>query len=73
MNADGTQRVQLTDFPATAFYPSISPDGETIFFSAKQASGFEIYSISVNGGKAVKLTNGIGSLYAPELSPKRVF
>jgi tol-pal system beta propeller repeat protein TolB len=69
MNADGTQHAQLTDFPATAFYPSISPDGETIYFSAKGASGFEIYSISVNGGKAMKLTNGIGSLYAPELSP----
>ena len=69
MNADGTNRTQLTDFEATAFYPSISPDGNTIYFSAKQPSGFEIYSISVNGGKAKKLTNGIGSLYAPELSP----
>jgi len=69
MNADGTNRIQLTGFNATAFYPSISPDGTTIYFSAKQAGGFEIYSISVNGGKAVKLTDGIGSLYAPELSP----
>jgi len=69
MNADGTNRTQLTNFDATAFYPSISPDGTTIYFSAKQPGGFEIYSISANGGKAKKLTNGIGSLYAPELSP----
>jgi len=69
MNADGTNRTQLTDFDATAFYPSISPDGTTIYFSAKQPSEFDIYSISVDGGKATKLTNGIGSLYAPELSP----
>jgi hypothetical protein len=69
MNADGTQRVQLTDFPATAFYPSISPDGNTVYFSAKQTSGFEIYSISVDGGEAQRLTEDIGSLYAPELSP----
>src|SRR4029079_16416106 len=27
MNADGTGRKQLTNFPATAFYPSLSPDG----------------------------------------------
>ncbi len=69
MNADGANHTQLTGFNATAFYPSISPDGTTIYFSAKQQSGFEIYSISVNGGKATKLTDGIGSLYAPELSP----
>ena len=69
MNADGTNRVQLTDFPATAFYPSISPDGKTIYFSSRQSGNFEIYSISVDGGNAKKLTNDIGSLYAPELSP----
>jgi len=69
MNADGTNRTQLTNFDVTAFYPSISPDGTTIYFSAKQPGGFEIYSISADGGKAKKLTNGIGSLYAPELSP----
>ena len=69
MNADGTQRTQLTDFDATAFYPSVSPDGSTVYFSSRQSGGFEIYSISVNGGKAKKLTNDIGSLYGPELSP----
>ncbi|MBK9925795.1 MAG: PD40 domain-containing protein [Anaerolineales bacterium] len=69
MSADGTNRVQLTDFKATAFYPSISPDGSTVYFSSKQDGGFEIYSISVDGGEAQRLTNDIGSLYAPELSP----
>ncbi|MCK6585869.1 MAG: hypothetical protein L6Q49_22415, partial [Anaerolineales bacterium] len=49
MNADGTNRVQLTDFQATAFYPSISPDGNTIYFSSRQSGGFEIYSMDVNG------------------------
>jgi tol-pal system beta propeller repeat protein TolB len=69
MNADGTRRTQLTNFNATAFYPSISPNGDTVYFSSKQGGGFEIYSISVNGGDAHKMTNDIGSLYAPELSP----
>jgi tol-pal system beta propeller repeat protein TolB len=69
MNADGTNRVQLTDFQMTAFYPSISPDGKTIYFSSKQSGGFEIYSILGNGGDAKRLTKDIGSLYAPELSP----
>ncbi|HSG44456.1 MAG TPA: DPP IV N-terminal domain-containing protein [Anaerolineales bacterium] len=69
MNADGTQRIQLTDFSATAFYSSVSPDGTTVYFSSRHSGGYEIYSISVDGGSTEKLTNNIGSLYAPELSP----
>jgi len=69
MNADGSGRRQLTNFPATAFYPSLSPDGQTIYFSSNQSGTFEIYSIDINGNGLQKLTNGIGSLYAPELSP----
>ena len=69
MNADGTGREQLTDFQATAFYPSISPDGQTIYFVSKQSGGFEIYSMDINGGGLTRLTKNIGSLYAPELSP----
>jgi len=69
MNADGTDRVQLTNFDATAFYPSISSDGQTIYFSSRKSGRFEIYSMDINGKHVQKLTNGIGSLYAPELSP----
>ena len=69
MNADGTGREQLTDFDATAFYPSLSPDGQTIYFSSKRSGGFEIYSIGINGDGLQRLTRDIGSLYAPELSP----
>ena len=69
MNADGTGRKQLTDFPATAFYPSLSPDGQTVYFSSNQSGNFEIYSIDINGNGLQQLTNKIGSLYAPELSP----
>jgi TolB protein len=69
MNADGTGRKQLTNFPATAFYPSLSPDGQTIYFASNQSGSFEIYSIDINGNSLQRLTNKIGSLYAPELSP----
>lgn len=69
MNADGTGRKQLTNFPATAFYPSLSPDGQTVYFASNQSGTFEIYSIDINGNGLERLTNGIGSLYAPELSP----
>jgi TolB protein len=69
MNADGIGRRQLTDFQATAFYPSLSPDGETVYFSSRQSGSFEIYSIDINKNNLQRLTNGLGSLYAPELSP----
>ncbi|MCE9645772.1 MAG: DUF5050 domain-containing protein [Chloroflexi bacterium] len=69
MNADGTGRRQLTNMEATAFYASISPDGETIYFSSRRSGGFEIYSIDINGDGMQRLTREIGSLYAPELSP----
>lgn len=69
LNADGSGRKQLTDLKATAFYASVSPDGQTIYFSSKDTGNFEIYSVSVNGDNLQKLTKNIGALYAPELSP----
>ena len=69
MNADGTERKQLTYLDSTSFYPSLSPDGQTIYFVSKRSGGFEIYSIRINGKDLQRLTRNIGSLYAPELSP----
>jgi TolB protein len=69
MNADGSGRRQLTNFTSTAFYPSLSPDGQTVYFSSRESGNFEIYSMDINGNGLRQLTNQIGSLYAPELSP----
>src|SRR4030095_5478826 len=69
MNADGSGRRQLTNSPTTSFYPSLSPAGQTGYFSSNQSGTFEIYSIDISGNGLQRLTNGIGSLYAPELSP----
>jgi TolB protein len=69
INSDGSGRKQLTNFKATAFYPSVSPDGQTIFFSSRDFGNYEIYSIDINGNNLQKITNNIGALYAPELSP----
>jgi len=69
MNADGSGRRQLTNLPSTAYYASLSPDGQTVYFSSNQSGTFEIYSIGIDGSALRRLTNGLGSLYAPELSP----
>ncbi|HEX2997710.1 MAG TPA: DUF5050 domain-containing protein [Anaerolineales bacterium] len=67
MNADGSGRKQLTDFDATSFYPSLSPDGKTIYFSRKGGM-FDIYSMNIRGKELRRVVAGIGSLYAPERS-----
>ena len=69
MNADGTGRKQLTNFKSTAFYASLSSDGQTIYFVSNQTGTFEIYSMDINGNGLKRLTQTIGSLYAPQLSP----
>jgi dipeptidyl aminopeptidase/acylaminoacyl peptidase len=70
MNADGSQRRQLTDIQATNFYPSLSADGETIVFSSRRDGNFDIYLMDINGGNLQQLTDRIGNCYAPEISPK---
>jgi tol-pal system beta propeller repeat protein TolB len=69
MKADGTGQTQITKLEATTFYASLSPNGETIYFSSRQSGNFEIYSISVSAKNMKRLTKGIGTLFAPELSP----
>lgn len=69
MNADGTDRRQLTDFDATSFYASLSPEGDTIYFSSRQGGSFDIYSMNLRGRGLRRITGGIGSSYAPERSP----
>lgn len=68
MNADGSGRRQLTEFDATAFYASISPEGGMIYFSHKGGT-FDIYSMNLRGKELRRVAGGIGSLYAPERSP----
>ena len=72
MNADGSGRRQLTNFEATSFYPSLSSDGDTIYFSSRQTGNFEIYSMNLRGRGLRRLTGGLGGLYAPERGEERI-
>ena len=69
MNGDGSDRKRLTTAEGTAFYSSLSPDGDTVYFSSRMSGNYEIYSINTKGRGLERLTAHIGSLYAPELSP----
>jgi len=68
MNADGSDHKRLTNFEGTSFYASISPGGDTIYFSSRMNGSFDIYSLNTKGRGLQRLTAGIGSSYAPELS-----
>jgi Tol biopolymer transport system component len=69
MNANGTERKQLTDFQATSFYASLSSDGDSIYFSSRESGTYDIYSINPRGRGLRRLTKNIGGAYAPERSP----
>ncbi|MBN1303507.1 MAG: PD40 domain-containing protein [Anaerolineales bacterium] len=70
MNADGSGYRRLTtDNGRRHFYPSIAPDGQSVVFSAfRDENIYEIYEVSLDG-VLTKVTDGLGVLTAPEISP----
>ena len=72
MNADGSNYRRLTtEDDVRHFYPSISPDGKSVVYSAfnKQSGHFDIYEIDLVNDEAKALTYAFGDLNAPEISP----
>lgn len=70
MNADGTGLKQLTFDYVRHFYPSMSPDGKSVVYSAyREDNVFEIYEVNIATGNIKRLTNRLGVLTAPEISP----
>jgi Tol biopolymer transport system component len=71
MDADGSnQRRLTTDNRAKHFYPSLAPDGLSVVFSSNLSGkgNYEIYEMDLLGNPR-QLTQGIGILTAPEISP----
>jgi Tol biopolymer transport system component len=71
MNADGTGFRRLTtDDTKQHFYPSLSPDGESVIYAAfVDVNNYEVFEMSIVDGSVIRLTNGFGSETAPEISP----
>jgi TolB protein len=69
MNPDGSNQQQLTDMAATSWYPSLSPDGETIVFSSNRTGVFDIWSMNTSGTNLRRLTENLGTNYSPSISP----
>ncbi len=71
MNADGSGFRRLTTEDGVRhFYPSLSPDGSRVVYSQyRQGNVYEIYELSLIDGVARRLTDRLGILVAPEISP----
>jgi TolB protein len=71
MNADGTGMRRLTtEDNLRHFYPSLAPDGQSVLYSSfREENVYEIYSLNLSDGNVDRLTNRIGVLTAPEVSP----
>lgn len=71
INADGSGLRRLTtDDNRRHFYASLAPDGQSVVYSSfREANVYEIYSLDLNDGSVDQLTDRIGVLTAPEVSP----
>src|SRR6266540_443651 len=71
MNADGAGwRALTTDNSRQHWYPSLSPDGQSVIYSAfLEANVHEIYELTLTDGNVTRLTNKLGVLTAAEVSP----
>src|SRR5512143_1391689 len=47
ISADGTAYVQLTHGDSNAYYPTFSPDGETIVYAENQYDGFDLFMLKL--------------------------
>jgi dipeptidyl aminopeptidase/acylaminoacyl peptidase len=73
MNVDGTnRRVIVTDPNSFIGYPEFSPDGRTVAYVTRVSGNPQthaIWTVSVNGGKATRLTQSTESAVYPSWSP----
>jgi len=65
----GGQARRLTSHPAEETDPSISPDGQTVAFTARYEGSAEIYTMPIAGGAPVRRTYDASSSMATSWSP----
>jgi Tol biopolymer transport system component len=71
MNSDGSNARRLTTEDGFRhYYAALSPDGKSVVYSAyREDNVYEIYELNINTGRATRLTDRLGVLNAPEVSP----
>jgi TolB protein len=71
MNADGSGMRRLTtENNRRHYYGSLTPDGQSVVYSSfREQNVYEIYSLDLSDGSVKQLTDRLGVLTAPEVSP----
>ena len=71
MNADGSAMRRLTtEDNRRHYYGSLAPDGQSVVYSSfRELNVYEIYSLNLNNGSVDQLTDRLGVLTGPEVSP----
>ena len=70
MNADGSEKTQLTDNPGRDIWPVWSPDGQRIAFISKRDENWNIYVVNADGSSLeARLTNDPQDDYFGSWSP----
>jgi len=69
INADGSGFRQLTSNGADNGWPSLSPDGQTVFYASTESGSWQIYKISLSSNSNSQVTFGPGMATAPDMSP----
>jgi serine/threonine protein kinase/Tol biopolymer transport system component len=68
INADGSERVQLTDTAGNNLDPAVSPDGRYVVFASTRSGAANIWRVAIDGGSPQQLTSG-SSEWWPSVSP----
>lgn len=71
IHADGTGFRRLTvDDTKQHYYPSVAPDGKSVIYAAfREPNIYEIYEVDLASGIITQLTDRLGNLNGPEISP----
>jgi Tol biopolymer transport system component/DNA-binding winged helix-turn-helix (wHTH) protein len=60
INADGSERLQLTNDAADEHLPIVSPDGATIFFASNRTGDYQVWRMNRDGSNQTRVTNTDG-------------
>ena len=69
MNADGTERKQLTFGAGNNIHPTVSPDGRYIVFASDRTGTYHIWRMNIDGSNPRQVTNSENSEAYPQCSP----
>ncbi len=69
INRDGTGLTQLSDMEASNYYPTFSPDGNSLLFASNRNGPFDLYLLLFGEKELIQITNNVGNVISPDYSP----